>query len=570
MTHAYDLVIRGGTLIDGSGRPGYVGDIAIRGKTIAAIGEVNGRGAEEIDAHGKIVTPGFVDVHTHYDGQATWEHTMAPSSGHGVSTVVTGNCGVGFAPCRQQDRETLVAVLEGVEDIPEAVMAEGLPWNWETFPEYLEALEQRHFDVDIATQLPHSPLRVYVMGQRGIDREPSTDDDRNRMRSLTTEAIRAGAFGVTTSRSHMHRRVSGDLSPSVEADEQELYALAQGLKEAGRGVFQLIPDIPAVDPVEEFDVIERVARMCGRPLSFTLTQSHDRPAAYRGVLARLDAANAAGLEINAQIAPRPIGMLFGLDLSFHPFKLKPSFRALEALPLEEKVRAMRDPALREKLLAEEQDDPNPVLVRTCRLNGLYALGDPPNYFPATQDSFEAIAARTHRSLEEVAYDALLQNDGHAILYRPSTNFENGAQTANREQLAHPRTVVGLGDGGAHYGLICDASFPTFVLTHWVRDSADGFALPWAVKALSHDTARVIGFKDRGLLAPGYKADINVIDFEKLRLGMPRVVRNLPAGGRRLTQSAEGYDVSIVSGKITYRHGKPTGELPGRLVRSTAS
>lgn len=569
MTDSYDLIIRGGSVIDGGGGPAFEADVAINGATIAAVGAISGAGIREIDARGKLVTPGFVDIHTHYDGQATWEQRMVPSSNHGVTTVVAGNCGVGFAPCRPDDRQKLIALMEGVEDVPEVVMAEGVPWNWETFPEYMDALALRELDVDIAVQLPHSPLRVYVMGQRGVDREPSTEADRAEMRRLTHQAITAGALGVSTSRSSNHRRRDGKLAPSVDMDLDELLALANGLKDAGSGVFQLIPEVMDARMEDEFRVIEKIARASDRPVSFTLILGARDAESTFGALDSLEQARSEGLRIAAQIYPRPIGFLFGLDLSFHPFSLKPGFRPLESLPLSEKVAAMRDPDLRARLLAEERQDPNPMVVKLCSNVGqLHVLGDPPNYAPDASSSVAAIAAKRGISIEEAAYDLLLTDEGRTILYMPATNFLDGKLDGVRRLLAHPDTVVGLGDGGAHYGLICDASYPTFMLTHWTRDAAGGqaFDLPWTVRALSSVPARCVGLHDRGLVAPGFKADLNVIDYDRLALLAPRVIRDLPAGGKRLRQTATGYAATIVSGRITYRDGQPTDELPGRLVR----
>ncbi|MBV9842736.1 MAG: amidohydrolase family protein [Sphingomonadaceae bacterium] len=565
----YDLIIRGGTVVDGLGGDGRVADVAIKDGAIAAVGAVDGRGAEEIDAAGKFVTPGFVDVHTHFDGQAMWETRMAPSSNHGVTTVLMGNCGVGFAPCKPDQRDILVAVMEGVEDVPEVVMAEGLPWNWETFPEYLDALDQRRLDIDVATQLPHSALRVFVMGERAAGYEPPNAEDLERMRALTTEAIRAGALGVSTSRNMMHRTKAGDLAPSLFSEEDELLALAAGLRDAGTGVYQIIPRVtgPAVD---EFALMRRIAETAERPLSYSLMQM---PTGERGeVQASLDAlatATADGLPIRAQVAPRPVGMLYGLDLSFHPFSLHPSFRPLLDLPLAEKVAAMRDPALRAKLLSEEPEDTNPVSVKTVKaFRFAYPMGDPPNYEPDLADRIDTKAAALGVTPEEYAYDLLLERDGRAILYQPGANYRDGNLDAVHTMLAHPDTIVGLADGGAHYGMICDASFPTFFLERWTREGAGAqrIALGKAIAALTSEPADAVGLGDRGRLVVGAKADVNVIDLERLRLRAPTVVADLPSGGKRLRQTAEGYIATIKSGVVTYRDGEHSGALPGRLVR----
>ncbi len=565
----FDLVIRGGEIHDGLGTPGRIGDVAITGDRIVAIGTVAGDGATEIDAAGKIVTPGFVDIHTHYDGQATWEDRMVPSSGHGVTSVVMGNCGVGFAPCRPDQHDMLVKLMEGVEDIPEVVMTAGLPWNWETFPEYLDALDARRLDIDIAAQLPHSALRVYVMGERGARREAPTADDLAKMRALTAEAIRAGALGVTTSRNILHRTRAGELAPSLESPEAELLALAAGLRDAGAGVYQLIADIFGGADAE-FALMRRIAEAAGRPLSFTLLQmATGDENGWRDYLAGLEAANAAGVTIRGQVYPRPVGLLFGLDLSFHPFSLHPSFRPLAELPLADKVAAMRDPALKARLLAEAPADSNPFFQSIVEAStATYVMGDPPVYDPKPEDRIDRIAARRGLTAAEVAYDLLLENDGRTILFLPGANYRDGNLDAALAMALHPDTVLGLGDGGAHYGVICDASFTTYWLQRFVRDAAPGQAvgLPAAIRALTDAPARAVGLGDRGRLVPGALADLNIIDLAGLRLHAPTMARDLPAGGKRLRQLADGYAATIKSGVVTYRDGVHTGELPGRLVR----
>ncbi|PZN96109.1 MAG: amidohydrolase [Alphaproteobacteria bacterium] len=565
----FDLVIRGGEIHDGLGNPGVVGDVAISGDRIVAIGTVTGTGADEIDATGKIVTPGFVDVHTHYDGQATWEHRMTPSSGHGVTSVVMGNCGVGFAPCKPDQHGMLIGLMEGVEDIPEVVMTAGLPWNWETFPQYLDALAARQLDIDVAAQLPHSALRVYVMGERGANREAPTDADLAEMRRLTTEAIHAGALGVTTSRNMLHRTRAGELAPSLNSPEDELLALAAGLRDAGAGVYQLIPDIHG-EASDEFALMRRVAAASGRPLSFSLLQmATGDEDGWRQYLGALEASHAEGVTIRGQVYPRPVGLLFGLDLSFHPFSLHPSFRALAELPLANKVAAMRDPALRAKLLAEEPSDTNPFYMAIVQAStATYVMGEPPVYDPAPEDRIDRLAKRQGRTAAEVAYDLLIANDGRNILFLPGANYRDNNLEAAREMCTHPDTIIGLGDGGAHYGVICDASFTTYYLQRFVRDAAPGQAVPLAaaIRSLTSVPATAVGLDDRGRLAPGYKADINVIDLAALTLHAPTMARDLPAGGKRLRQLADGYAVTIKSGVVTYRDGVPSGALPGRLVR----
>jgi len=565
----FDIVLRGGTVLDGSGSEGFIADVAVKDGRIAKVGTVTGTGAEEIDAKGRIVTPGFVDIHTHYDGQITWENRLAPSSDHGVTTVVMGNCGVGFAPVRQHDHELVVKLMEGVEDIPDVVMTTGVPWNWETFPDYLDALDKRESDIDFAAQLPHSPLRVYVMGERGANLEPPTDEDLAEMRRLTTEAVKAGALGVSTSRNFGHRFKDGRLAPSVPTEDQEVLALAEGLRDAGTGVFQLLPNYD-MKPEERFDLVEKIARTAQRPVSFTFMQNPAEGDQWKTTLAALERTNAEGLEIRGQVMGRPAGTMLGLELTLHPFALHPSFRPLADLPLAEKVAAMRDPEMRKKLLSEKPQDPNPFfLFMISEIEMLFVLGDPPNYHPAPEDSLGAIAKRTGRDVMDVIYDALLQRDGREILYRPLGNIGGHRfQSSGRNMIPNEHTVLALGDGGAHYSMICDAAYTTYFLTYWSRDAeADRkFELALAIRKLSRDPAFAVGLKDRGLVKEGYKADLNVIDMERLHLHAPHATYDLPAGGRRLSQKADGYVATIVSGKTTYREGKATGALPGRLVR----
>ena len=562
----YDIVIRRGTVVDGLGGAPFVADIAIKDGRIAAVGTVADDGTEEIDAAGRIVTPGFVDIHTHYDGQVTWEHTLAPSSNHGVTTVVMGNCGVGFAPAKPDQHDLVLKLMEGVEDVPKVVMAEGVPWNWETFPDYLDALSRRHADIDFAAQLPHSPLRVYVMGDRGVNLEPPTPEDLAEMRRLTAEGIEAGALGVTTSRSHTHRFRDGRLAPSVPTEEQELLALAAGLRDAGKGVFQLIPRLNE-SAAEEFRVIRRIAEVSGRPVSFTLLA--DSSGDWRNYFAGLEQAKRDNLQIRGQILPRPAGVLYGLDLSIHPFCLNPSYRPVARLPLAEKVAAMRDPALRAKIISEEPTDPHAFLCELLkRMHPLFVLDDPPNYIPAASDSIRARAAVLGVNERELLYDELLSKGGRSIIYAPTGNIEGDFYGIAAEMLGKQGTVLGLGDGGAHYGMLCDAPYTTFLLCKYVRDKNEPRRVPLerAISMLSRETAEAVGLNDRGVLKPGYKADVNIIDLEALNMHLPHVVDDLPAGGRRLMQKVHGYDATIVSGQVIYRRGEATGALPGRLVR----
>ena len=569
----FDLVIRGGELADGDGGPLRPADVAVADGRIVAVGQVSGRGREEIDARGKLVTPGFVDIHTHYDGQATWDSRLQPSSWHGVTTAVMGNCGVGFAPVRAQHRDRLIELMEGVEDIPGAALHEGLSWQWDSFGDYLDALDQRPRDIDVAAQLPHGALRVYVMGERGARLEAATDDDLRQMRQLSAEAVRAGAIGFSTSRSVNHRSITGDPTPSLRATEAELRAIALGLQDAGRGVLQFISDFNVPSLQEEFAMLTRLVQVSGRPMSFSLAQRHSAPDVWRKLLALVDEAQARGLAIVAQVAPRPIGVLLGLQGSRNPFSGCASYQAIHALPLAERVGLLRQPALRAALLAElaqanERKSPrDPLIPRLSAFDRIYEFGDPPDYEPPAERSVTAIAQRLGQTAAEAAYDLMLGDEGRAFLFAPFANYADGHLDACHEMLAHPHTVPGLGDGGAHVSVISDASFPTYLLAHWGRDRASGrFDIGWLVKRQTADTARTVGLLDRGRVAPGYRADLNVIDLARLRIEAPVMTADLPAGGRRLLQRAQGYDATIVAGVPVYRHGEATGALPGRLVR----
>ena len=567
MVASFECVIRGGTVVDGTGQEPFVADIAIKNGRIVEVGRVEALGEQEIDAAGRLVTPGFVDIHTHYDGQAIWSPRMTPSSSHGVTTVVMGNCGVGFAPCRREDHDLLINVMEGVEDIPGAVMAEGLAWDWETFPQYLDALDDRPRDIDTAAYLPHSPLRVYAMGQRGANREPATDDDLARMRDLTREAIEAGALGFASSRLIIHRTADGAAIPSYDASEVELEAIADGLKDAGRGIIQMVMNIAPDRWTGAVALLRRLSERSGRAVTFTLGSGNTGAEEWRHALNLVEDANCNGASITAQVFPRPIGLVQGHALSVNPFCKCESYKALATLPFEEKIRELRKPEVRARLIAEPAAEGTMLAMLGRNYDWMFPLSDPPNYEPSPETSVGATARRLGLTPEEVVYDMLLQDDGKAMVYVALGNFYNASLDSVREMLLHKDTVLGLGDGGAHYGMICDASYPTFVLQHWTRDREEGrLPLAWAIKALANDPARAVGLNDRGRIAPGYKADINIIDYDRLRLHAPTVVFDLPGGGRRLDQIADGYELTMVSGKIINRGGEPTGELPGKLVR----
>jgi N-acyl-D-aspartate/D-glutamate deacylase len=568
MSERFDLVIRGGLIADGSGGEPFTADIGVSGGRIAAVGtDLAGRGGDDIDAAGLLVTPGFVDIHTHYDGQATWENRLFPSSAHGVTTVVMGNCGVGFAPCRPADRARLVRLMEGVEDLPEVVLSEGLPWSWESFPDYLDVLGARHYDIDIATQIPHAALRIYAMGERASERAAANAAERAVMARVAAEAIAAGALGFATSRTLNHRASDGTLIPTLAAAEEELTAIALALRDAGRGVLQVVSDF--TDTEAELALLRRVVERSGRPLSVSLMQWHHAPEKWRTVLAWIEACNADGLAIKAQVSGRPIGMLRGFDLSYNPFSFTPTFKTLAALPPQERRAALRRPEIRARIVAETPEAatfPGAQWLRS--FEHMFALGESPDYEPDAAAMLPAMAARRGVSAAECAYDLMLEQDGQGVLMLPSVNFADGTLNAAREMLRHPHSLYGLGDGGAHLGFLCDASLPTFLLEYWVRERRRGerIGLAEVVRGLSADTARAVGLDDRGLLRPGYKADINLIDFAKLSLHAPRVAYDLPAGGRRVTQDATGYVATLVNGVVTQRNGEPTGALPGRLLR----
>ncbi len=559
----FDTVIRGGLIVDGTGAAPFTGDVAIRHGRIVAVGDVAGSGAEEIDARGRIVTPGFVDIHTHYDGHAIWSERLNPSSFHGVTTVVMGNCGVGFAPCKPQDRERLVSLMEGVEDIPEIVLTEGLTWDWESFPDYLDRLAERRFDMDVAAYLPHAPLRVFVMGQRAVDHEPATADDIARMRAIADEAIAAGAVGFSTSRSLNHKAAEGWVTPSYAAQEAELSGIAGALAKAGHGVLQLISDFDDVEP--EFAMLRRVAEGSGRPLSMTVMQSGRAPERWRRIMQLIEAANADGHVVKAQVAPRPVGALLSLQGNRAPFSNCPSWTPIAAMPFAERKAALADPELRSRLIDElRYAKAQGSTAGAWRLDNMYPQIGTPCYEPRPEDSIAGVAARRGVSPEEAAFDLMLEDDGRRMFYMPANNFVDGKVDAVEEMLKHPDSLVGLGDGGAHCSFICDASFPTYLLTRWARSGV--LSLADAVRALTSATARAVGLLDRGVIAPGLRADLNVIDLEGLALDLPRIVNDLPGGGGRLRQEAAGYDLTIVAGEVTYRNGAATDALPGRLVR----
>ena len=567
-----DLVITGGLLVDGTGTAPRRADVAVSDGIItevAAAGALAGTLAgETIEADGLIVTPGFVDVHTHYDGQVTWDPLLSPSSWHGVTTVVMGNCGVGFAPAAPDRHEWLIQLMEGVEDIPGAALSEGIRWEWESFPEYLDAVDRAPKVLDVGTQIPHGAVRAYVMGERGARNEPATPEDIDRMAAIVREAILAGALGFSTSRTIAHMAIDGEPVPGTFAAEDELFGLGRALTDVGAGIFELAPagalgeDLAA--PEREMDWMRRLGAACGRPISFAMTQNDHDPEAYRRMLDLSSRAAEAGAAVHPQVAGRPVNLLLGLQ-TFHPFAYCPSWGPIGILDLEGRVARMRDPEVRRVLVAEARE-PEEVMRQFLDPARAFPLTDPPDYEPAPSNSIAAIAAREGREPMDVYYDALIADEGRAFVMRPLLNFTEGNLDAVREMLMHPTTTWGLGDGGAHAGTTCDASTPTTMLTHWARDRADGIPLETVVQKMTARTAALYGLGDRGRVLPGLRADLNVIDHAHLALHAPVMVHDLPAGARRFVQRASGYVATTVRGQVTMREGVETGARPGALIR----
>ena len=568
----YDLIIKNGTVYDGTGDKPFIADIAIKGRKIEAIGELDEVSKQTINAEGKIVAPGFVDIHTHYDGQVTWDPYLRPSTYHGVTTVVMGNCGVGFSPCKPEERDWLISLMEGVEDIPGTALHEGINWQWESFPEYLDILENKPLAIDVGTQIPHGAVRAYVMGQRGIDREEATQEEIDRMSQIVKEAIQAGAFGFSTSRTEKHRDSSGALTPSITAHKNELVSIANSIGELNSGVLQGISDF--YDFESEFDIFKEMSQSSGRPISITVEQMDQRPDWWHQLLDGIEAAQNKGINMYGQVPPRATGINMGLEVTLNPFTFYPSFYDLSKKSLEEKVATMRDPKFKKKLLSEQPVSIGNPLVEeiTQSFNKMFRLGDPANYEPDPDSSFEAIAKKQNISPQEVAYDCLLEKEGKALIYHPLFNYLPGNLDFVEKMLNHPYSISGLGDAGAHCGAISDASFPTTLIQHWGRDRTRGKKIPLEklISMQTLETSRLLGISDRGVLKEGYKADINVIDFDNLTLHEPEVLHDLPAGGRRLVQKASGYEYTIVSGQIAFENGEATGALNGRLIRNQIS
>ena len=561
-----DLVIRGGTIYDGMGGEPVEADIAIENGKIVELGTNVGKGAEEIDAVNKIVTPGFVDPHTHYDAQITWSNSISPSSWNGVTTAMVGNCGVGFAPCKPDDRDMLVKLMEGVEDIPEVVLTEGLPWNWESFADYLEALDGREYDLDVVTQVPHAAVRTFVMGDRAVRHEQAMPEERIEMGRIAAEGIKAGALGFSTSRTINHRTLAGEHTPTLRAAEEELAVIGEAIGKTNMGWLQVISDFD--DPDAELAMLKRINVRSKRPMAITILQRDSRPELWRDLMAGITQANKQGADILGQVLTRPTGILLGYEISMNPFSGRPSWEAIAKLSLQDKLVHLHDPVFRKRVMAETC----PIEKLSKRVSTYDRIfpwdGEVPDYEPPAEQSIAARATREGRDPQDLVYDVLLERGGKRILYRPLSNYAYGNLDTVGEMIRHPDTLVSLGDGGAHVGVLCDSTSMAYMVTHWTRDRTRGETVPlaWAIKRITDDNARAIGLHDRGRIVPGYKADINIIDYDALAIGYPEVAYDLPSGGRRLVQRSRGFDATIVSGVPVYRSGNSTGSYPGRLVR----
>ena len=565
----FDLIIKNGLIYDGKGSEPFKADLAISNEKIVEIGKIEDKGRKVIDAEGKIVTPGFVDIHTHYDGQVTWDPYLRPSTYHGVTTVVMGNCGVGFSPCKPDQRDWLIGLMEGVEDIPGTALHEGIDWEWESFPEYLDALEKKPLAIDVGTQIPHGAVRAYVMGERGINHEEASLEEIDEMKKIVQEAVKAGAYGFSTSRTEKHNDVNGNLTPSITAHKTELVEIAKSLGEINQGVLQGISDFYDFD--SEFDIFKTMSQESGRPISITVEQQDARPEWWLKLLDGIQDAQSEGINMYGQVPPRATGILMGLTATLNPFRFHPSYMEIAELSLEERVKIMNTSDFREKLLKENAVSINPLVDEIVNsYEKMFRLGEPANYEPDPETSFDSLANLSNMTAEEIAYDAMLEKEGRALIYHPLFNYQTGDLSLVEKMLKHPYTISGLGDAGAHCGAISDASFPTTLVQHWSRDRDRGDKLPLetVIKMQTSETASLLGINDRGVIEEGYKADINVIDYEGLTLHEPEIINDLPAGGRRLVQKASGYDYTIVSGEIAFIKGEATGKLNGRLIRNS--
>jgi len=579
----HDLIIRGGKIADGTGQDAFTGDIAVSDGKITEVGTVEGKARREIKADDRLVTPGFVDIHTHYDAQATWDPHLLPSGWHGITTAVVGNCGVGFAPAKPDQHQMLIELMEGVEDIPGSALSEGIKWDWETFPEYLDALERSPLALDIGTHVPHGSVRTYVMGERGARNEAATAQDIAEMAAIVKEGIQAGALGFSTSRTMGHTALNGEPVPGTFAAEDELFGIGRTLGELGTGVFELAGAGAAGDlggdkidsALKEIEWMQRLSKEIHRPVSFAMLQFDSAPNQWRELVEICQKSRSDGADILAQFAPRPFGILTGHQTEANQFLSRPAYLEIKDLPLPERVKRMQDPAVRARILGPERDTSSgfgSMLDNPMMLKKIFPLGDPPDYEPGPEQSIWAIAQREGKEPDEVLYDYMLRDEGRELLLLAFFNYSDGNLDLMHELFNTDRAVVSLGDGGAHCGVICDASLQTFMLTHWVRDRTRGprIGLEQAVKAMSQDTAAVYGLNDRGIIAPGYKADFNVIDFDNLSLRRPEMVFDLPGGARRLIQKSTGYDATIVAGEIVMQNGEATDARPGQLLRGARS
>ena len=566
----YDLVVRGGTVVDGNGGSPRQADVAVQGDKIVAVGQGLDRGVQEIDATGKIVTPGFVDIHTHYDGQATWDQEMAPSSWHGVTTVVMGNCGVGFAPAEPSRHEWLIGLMEGVEDIPGSALAEGMSWNWETFPEYMDALEALPRTIDVAAQVPHGSVRAYVMGDRGARNEAPTETDIARMAAIVEDGLKAGALGFSTSRTVLHKSIEKELVPGTTATKEELLAIGAAMGRVGHGVFELSSDL--VPEWDEFGWMGKLSREYGVPVTYTALQSPIKAMPFDDMLKNMREENAKGANILAQVSMRATGLILGFQASLHPFTAKASWMAIAHKPWEEQWTALNDPEFRARLIAEPNEILDPDLqiiieMMSSAFNMLYAMGPGFNYEPTAEESIESLASAAGVAPAEYAYDLLLKNEGTGFIYFPLLNWADGNYNFLEGPLHSDDCVNSLSDGGAHCGTICDAAASTYMLQHWVRDrQGRRLSLEYAIQRQCRDTARLYGLNDRGVIESGYLADLNIIDLDAIKLGEPWVAADLPAGGKRLLQQADGYVATIKSGVVTFKDGVMQGPTPGGLIR----
>ena len=569
----YDLIIRNGLIFDGNGGLPFKGDIGIKGENIDDIGELRGKAKRVIDARDHIVTPGFVDIHTHYDGQVTWDPLLIPSNYHGVTTAIMGNCGVGFAPCLPKKRDWLIGLMEGVEDIPGAALSEGIKWNWESFPEFMDAVEEIPRAINVGLQIPHGAVRAYVMGERAENLELANEKDIALMANIVEEALISGAMGFTTSRTFKHRDKQGKHTPTFEADAAELHGIARSISKVDKGVIQLISDFYEFD--YEFNLIKEMAEISGRPLSLTIEQDDRHPDIWINLLKSISKEAEKGLKIKGQVPPRPTGILQGLTATLNPFLLHKAFSEIIELPLEQKVKRLNDHNFRKRLIDEQpiynedSDASKLVTFLLTSFDKMFDIGDPPNYEPDPSESIAAIAKKNKKNPKEVVLDKMIQKEGKALLYFPLFNYSKGDLEDVRYMLTHDHTTFGLGDAGAHSGVLCDASFPTTLLTHWTRDRKRGKKLPleWIIMKQTKKNAEWVGLFDRGVLEKGKKADINIIDYENLSLRHPEIVYDLPGSNKRLIQKTTGYKYTIVSGDVAFCNGQSTGSMPGKLLRS---